>query len=242
MAVAVAADARSRGVSPWLWFGVTLLFNVFGVLAYLVIRPPFRLDEDVIESEPAEEPVPLPTPIPPPSAQTSRWERSAESAPRGAPRGTRDDPVHRPEPDYEADEEAYGPTSPATRTWLFVGGAIFLGLVVVAALFALITSPSDTAAEPRRAAATATAPAVSPTATPPAALLAPTPPPQPIGTPSTPPSPTARAGEEYVVQAGDTLTSIAGHYGVSVQELQDANGLSGETIQVGQRLTIPARQ
>jgi N-acetylmuramoyl-L-alanine amidase len=45
-----------------------------------------------------------------------------------------------------------------------------------------------------------------------------------------------------VVQDGDTLTSIAARYGLSVQDLQDANGLTGETIQVGQRITIPARQ
>jgi hypothetical protein len=244
MAVAVASDARSRGASPWLWFAVTLLFNVFGVLAYLVIRPPYRLDEDVIESEPAEEPVPLPTSAAAPPAMRWEPERPPERAPRAPQRPAREE--REIEPDYEVieEDEPLGPRRAVNRTWLYVGGAIFLGLVVVAALFALVTAPTGTAANAPRPAATATAvPAPqTATATPPAALLAPTQPPPPSSTPLPSPSPTARPSEEYVVQPGDTLTSIATRYGVSVAELQEANGLTEETIVIGQRLTIPARQ
>ena len=45
----------------------------------------------------------------------------------------------------------------------------------------------------------------------------------------------------YVVQAGDTLSSVARRYGVSVNDLASANGLiNPNLIYVGQRLKIPA--
>jgi LysM repeat protein len=43
----------------------------------------------------------------------------------------------------------------------------------------------------------------------------------------------------YYVQYGDTLFSIAQHYGVSVEALRAANGLYGNLIYAGQALTIP---
>jgi LasA protease len=47
--------------------------------------------------------------------------------------------------------------------------------------------------------------------------------------------------DQYVVQAGDTLGSIAQSYGVSVQTLMDANSLSdSDMLSVGQSLLIPA--
>lgn len=52
--------------------------------------------------------------------------------------------------------------------------------------------------------------------------------------------PVATDGAEYVVQAGDSLSVIAARYsGVSVQDLKEANGLTGELIKVGQKLVIP---
>jgi LysM repeat protein len=45
----------------------------------------------------------------------------------------------------------------------------------------------------------------------------------------------------YVVRAGDTLFSIARRYGTTVQAIKSANGLTSNTIRVGQRLVIPAR-
>jgi LysM repeat protein len=48
------------------------------------------------------------------------------------------------------------------------------------------------------------------------------------------------AGERfYVVQRNDTLFSIARRYGTTVEAIQAANGLSGSTIYVGQKLRIP---
>ncbi|WP_194841367.1 LysM peptidoglycan-binding domain-containing protein [Salinibacillus xinjiangensis] len=43
----------------------------------------------------------------------------------------------------------------------------------------------------------------------------------------------------HTVKAGDTLYGIANQYGVSVDQLKHANGLTGNTIQVGQALAIP---
>jgi len=45
----------------------------------------------------------------------------------------------------------------------------------------------------------------------------------------------------YVVRAGDTLFSIARRYGVTVQAIMSANGLTNYNIRVGQELVIPAR-
>lgn len=44
----------------------------------------------------------------------------------------------------------------------------------------------------------------------------------------------------YAVQAGDTLTSIARRFGVSVSELQQSNALVTSQLVVGQRLRVPS--
>ena len=49
---------------------------------------------------------------------------------------------------------------------------------------------------------------------------------------------TQRSGE-YVVARGDTLSEIATRFGISVRALKASNGLSGNTIHVGQKLIIP---
>ncbi|MPZ98867.1 MAG: LysM peptidoglycan-binding domain-containing protein [Dehalococcoidia bacterium] len=84
----------------------------------------------------------------------------------------------------------------------------------------------------------------------------PTPPPGSAGTvpTATPfptePVPTIVTGEgsgstggsaetSYEVQPGDTLSGIAESYGVTVEDIQAANDLSGTDIFVGQELTIP---
>ena len=49
----------------------------------------------------------------------------------------------------------------------------------------------------------------------------------------------APANGVHIVQRGENLFRIGLRYGVSVSSLQAANGLSGTTIYVGQRLTVP---
>lgn len=57
---------------------------------------------------------------------------------------------------------------------------------------------------------------------------------------SPPPSPPPPAtGNEHIVQKGETLTSIAKNYGVTIAELRKANSLTSDTLKVGQKLVIP---
>lgn len=74
-----------------------------------------------------------------------------------------------------------------------------------------------------------------PTRVPGAPILSPTP-----DSPRVLPTPRVDPGQ-HVVQAGDTLGTIAQQYGVSLQALMQANGLSDPNLlSVGQALTIPA--
>jgi len=50
----------------------------------------------------------------------------------------------------------------------------------------------------------------------------------------------AHGGRTYVVQSGDTLSLIAARTGTRVAYLKQANGLEGDMIRIGQKLTVPA--
>jgi LysM repeat protein len=58
----------------------------------------------------------------------------------------------------------------------------------------------------------------------------------PSATPVLTPAPTPRT---YVVQQGDTLNEIATQFGTTAQAIRNANGITGDTINVGQVLIIP---
>ncbi len=45
----------------------------------------------------------------------------------------------------------------------------------------------------------------------------------------------------YIVRKGDNLGRIASKYGVSVNAIRRANGIKGDNIQIGQKLTIPSK-
>ena len=47
---------------------------------------------------------------------------------------------------------------------------------------------------------------------------------------------------EYVVKNGDSLTSIAGGFGISLTDLKNANGLSSDKVRIGMKLIIPDSQ
>jgi membrane-bound lytic murein transglycosylase D len=58
--------------------------------------------------------------------------------------------------------------------------------------------------------------------------------------PRTEPSPGSGAGRTHIVRAGETLKGLAKRYGVSVQALREANGLTErETLKTGISLRIP---
>lgn len=84
--------------------------------------------------------------------------------------------------------------------------------------------------------------AILPTSVP---LLDPTPTPEPTATPAPtlPPSQFATTPVEvrHTVRTGDTLLSIALQYGVTVEEIQQANNLTGVLIRAGDELIIPGQ-
>ncbi len=76
----------------------------------------------------------------------------------------------------------------------------------------------------------------APPAAPPAQATAPV-------DPATLPTPIQLTERVYTVVAGDTLGAIARKFGITVQQLRQANGLlEGDFIRVGQQLKIPAPQ
>ena len=75
-----------------------------------------------------------------------------------------------------------------------------------------------------------------------AATLTPTETPTPAPTPTLPPVVSETVLRKHVVESGETLLSIAIQYGVSVDEIQAANGLTSELIRVGDELTVPVVQ
>ena len=50
------------------------------------------------------------------------------------------------------------------------------------------------------------------------------------------------ATKEYVVKSGDTLGAIAYGNGINIRQLKEMNGLSSNTIRIGQKLKIPAEK
>jgi LysM repeat protein len=48
-------------------------------------------------------------------------------------------------------------------------------------------------------------------------------------------------GTEHEVRSGETLTSIAKQYGVTIAELRKANNLTGDALRIGQKLVVPKK-
>lgn len=53
--------------------------------------------------------------------------------------------------------------------------------------------------------------------------------------------PAAAKPQTHTVKKGDNLGRIASRYGVTVDAIRQANGIKGDNIQIGQKLTIPAK-
>ena len=128
------------------------------------------------------------------------------------------------------------------------GSELFVGMLVVAFLVFLLwflllrpQDPNDVDPAPTQA------PVVSPTAViddPNRAfeivIATPTPNPTPTATPVARPTPTPTP-LVYAMQEGDTLSGIAARFGLTVEELVQANRLvDPDSLQIGQQLTIPS--
>nr|WP_309099192.1 LysM peptidoglycan-binding domain-containing protein [Fredinandcohnia onubensis] len=61
----------------------------------------------------------------------------------------------------------------------------------------------------------------------------------PMGNTETPTTEEKRTTFKYSVRSGDSLSVIANRFGVTVDAIRTANGLTSDTIRVGQLLTIP---
>jgi len=95
----------------------------------------------------------------------------------------------------------------------------------------LITHPTSTPPPPTEPVSLATVTSRA-TSTPASSTPIPTDSPTPTATPVI-----------YVLLAGDSLWSVAWEYGVSVEALQEANGITDpRTLQIGQQLVIPRQQ
>ena len=55
-------------------------------------------------------------------------------------------------------------------------------------------------------------------------------------------APYTGATKEYVVKSGDTLGAIAYGNGINIRQLKELNGLTSDTLKVGQKLKIPAEK
>jgi LysM repeat protein len=100
---------------------------------------------------------------------------------------------------------------------------------------------SATAARTVTRTASPIAPSVAPSTAPSAAPVAPSAAPvAPSAAPSAAPSGTG--SQKYVVQSGDTLSGIADQFGITIQQLIDANQLQNPDLLLpGQELTIPGQ-
>lgn len=132
---------------------------------------------------------------------------------------------------------ASSPNTRFTRPAALVAGVAIavVALLVVTSLFGILTGAPPAGSD-------TPSPSPSPSATPPASA-----PPAsvvasasvvaaPSATPVSTPAPTPRT---YVVQQGDTLNEIATRFGTTAQAIRNANGITGDTINVGQTLIIP---
>jgi len=155
------------------------------------------------------------------------------------------------------------PSSAIPSGALFRGALLVLLVASVLALWLLIRPPGASddesgaqAGQPSvtrtpTALATTARPSVTPTGTPQGTAtgtpgVSPTPGGTPGGTPgATPtpaPSPTPEPSpfEEYTVQQGDSLSSIAQQFGTTADELARINGITDpNTLNVGQKLQVP---
>lgn len=126
------------------------------------------------------------------------------------------------------------------RAYTIVLGAVLI--IGVIALFYLITyilgspgSSSSPPASPQPSPSPLPGPAAI-SSPPPVLSPSPSPSPAPVASPAPPP-----AQRFHVVEGGDTLNRIAQRYGVTVEQIMQANGFTDRNriLRIGERLVIP---
>ena len=126
---------------------------------------------------------------------------------------------------------------------VFRGALLALAVASFLTIFLLIRPPeSKSSQDTPRTLATPT-PAISATATPtrPGSVTRTASPSASVAATSAPGT-TPGAGSPYVVASGDTVSTLAEKFGVTVEAILAVNpGLSRDNIRIGQTLTIPPR-
>ena len=176
------------------------------------------------------------------SARTA-WLAASSGLPRVAPDVAfgRTRLVLEPEPAWR--NLAGPPAARISRRTIVIGAAgaaVLLLLVLGNALGILGGSPPSTPS-PTPSASASPSVAATPTAVLTASPTEPPPSIAPTVVPTSAPTPTAApTPRTYVVQLGDTLSTIAARFGTTATAIAAANGISLSTvINVGQRLIIP---
>jgi LysM repeat protein len=177
------------------------------------------------------------------AAARTAWLAASSGLPRVAPDVAfgRTRLILEPEPAWR--NLAGPPAARVSRRTMLIGvaGGAVVVLLVLGNVFGILgrapaSTPSPTpsaTASPSLAATPIVVPTASPSEPPPS--IAPTAVPTLAPTPT--PAPTPRT---YVVQAGDTLTTIAAQFGTTAAAIAAANGITLSTIlDVGRRLVIP---
>ncbi len=111
--------------------------------------------------------------------------------------------------------------------------ALQVTVAVTPTLSPTLPAPTTLTATPALTATATVTPTVVPTSTPTA---------QPSPTPTPSPSPTPSTGSTYTLQPGDTIVGIAARYGLTVESILEANGLTPEEatrLRPGQVLFLP---
>lgn len=149
------------------------------------------------------------------------------------------------EEEYDEDYEENEPSMKFGQAFMVVLALHLIAVCGVLAFNALKNKKEN--AGPAIVAETVAAPAQSgaaPSETPALQTAANTPAPAAPAVPATAPAlRPAVAGQTYEVVAGDTLNKIATRYGISIEAIEQANGMSREdTIRVGQKLIIPGHE
>jgi len=129
-----------------------------------------------------------------------------------------------------------GTTPAAFKIDMTMALALPLGTPMAASYKTVLTNPNDLPSPSPTPTPTVT-PSVKPTVTP-SPSVSPKPSPSPSVTPTVTPTPTPTT-RTYTVVSGDTLTTIAKKFAVTVTALKSANGLTTDLIKVGQKLLIP---
>jgi len=134
---------------------------------------------------------------------------------------------------------ASSPTTRISRPAVLVAAVALavVGLLVLGSVLGILNGAPAESASPT--ASPSPSPSASPVPSSPpasAAASAPASAPVPSPTPVVTPAPSQRT---YVVQQGDTLNDIAQRFGTTAAAIKAANGLTSDTINVGQVLIIP---